>query len=81
MKRLGVGVPPGSPTASFQTANGMMEAPLVLVPKLWLGDTPIENVTVAVCEACAQNGSAGLLGLTVTGQFQVLDVLVQSAPI
>lgn len=71
LTQAGVSIPASAPTAQFQTANGMMEAPLVLLPALWLADTKIEHVTVAVCEACAQNGSAGLLGLNVTGQFQV----------
>ena len=68
---MGVKVPADAPTASFQTANGRMEAPLVLLPRIWLGDRPIEHVTIAVCDACAQNGTVGLLGLNVTGQFQV----------
>jgi|GEM_PF-803036 len=68
---LGVPIPTDAPTARFQTANGEMESPMVLVPRLWLADRPIEHVTVAVCDACAQNGSYGLLGLNVTGQFQV----------
>jgi hypothetical protein len=68
---LGVVIPPDAPTASFQTANGRMDAPLILLPRVYLGDTVIEHVTIAVCEACAQNGTAGLLGLNVTGQFQV----------
>ncbi len=68
---LGVQVPKDAPTASFQTANGPMEAPLVLLRRVWLADHAIEHVAVAVCEACAQNGTVGLLGLNVTGQFQV----------
>ncbi len=67
---LGVVVPADAPTARFQTANGEMESPMVLLDRVWLGDTKIEKVTIAVCEACSQNGSAGLLGLNVTGQFQ-----------
>lgn len=68
---LGITVPRDAPTADFQTANGRMSAPLVLLPRIWLGETAIDHVTVAVCEACAQNGTVGLLGLNVTGQFQV----------
>lgn len=67
---LGVPIPADAPTARFQTANGEMESPMVLLDHVWLGDTRIDQVTVAVCEACSQNGSAGLLGLNVTGQFQ-----------
>ena len=71
LTELGIVVPPDAPTAEFQTANGRMSAPLVLLPRIWLGERAIDHVTVAVCEACAQNGTAGLLGLNVTGQFQV----------
>jgi hypothetical protein len=68
---IGVTIPEGAPTATFQTANGEMQSPMVLVPSIQLGDRVIEHVTIAVCDACAQNGSYGLLGLNVTGQFQV----------
>jgi hypothetical protein len=44
---------------------------VVLVDRLWLGHVPLENVSVAVCEPCAQNSSRGLLGLNVTGLFDV----------
>ncbi len=71
LTELGVSVPTDAPTAEFQTANGRMSAPLVLLPRIWLGERAIDHVTVAVCEACAQNGTVGLLGLNVTGQFQV----------
>jgi hypothetical protein len=38
---------------------------------VWLGEALLEWVTIAVCEPCAGMGSSGLLGLNVTGQFQV----------
>jgi hypothetical protein len=41
------------------------------VDAVWLGEEMLEWVTVAVCEPCAGRGVAGLLGLNVTGQFEV----------
>jgi len=48
-----------------------VRAPPVLVDAVWLGDEVVEWVTIAVCEPCARGPIAGLLGLNVTGQFQV----------
>ena len=48
-----------------------IEAPLVMVDAIWLGDAVVEWVTVAVCEPCATDEVSGLLGLNVSGQFQV----------
>lgn len=68
---LEVPVPADAPTAVLRTANGEVEAPLVLVDAVWLGDAVVEWVTIAVCDTCASEGVSGLLGLNVTGQFQV----------
>lgn len=68
---LEVEVPDDAPLVLLRTANGEIEAPLVLVDAVWLGDAVVEWVTVAVCEPCATDEVSGLLGLNVTGQFQV----------
>ena len=68
---LEVPVPDDAPVAILRTANGEVEAPLVLVDAVWLGDAVVEWVTIAVCETCASDEVSGLLGLNVTGQFQV----------
>ena len=68
---LEIEVPRDAPLAILRTANGEIEAPLVLVDAVWLGDAVVEWVTVAVCEPCATDEVAGLLGLNVSGQFQV----------
>ncbi len=68
---LEIEVPRDAPIAVLRTANGEIEAPLVLVDAVWLGDAVVEWVTVAVCEPCATDEVAGLLGLNVSGQFQV----------
>ena len=71
LELLEIEVPRDAPIAVLRTANGEIEAPLVLVDAVWLGDAVVEWVTVAVCEPCASEGVAGLLGLNVSGQFQV----------
>jgi hypothetical protein len=71
LARLGVAVPSDAPVVTLQTANGQVEAPLVLIDAVWLGEERIDWATVAVCEACADGGVSGLLGLNVTGLFQV----------
>lgn len=68
---IGLPVPPDAPRVTLQTANGKLEADLVLVDAIWLGDSPVEWVTVAVCDSCANPPSVGLLGLNVSQRFQV----------
>jgi len=69
--RLGVRVPDDAPMATFQTANGRVESPMVLLDRVWVGDRAVDGVTVAVCDDCSQDGTFGLLGLNVTSQFRV----------
>lgn len=68
---LEVEVPASAPVAVLRTANGEIEAPLVLIDAAWLGDAAVEWVTVAVCDPCAGDEVFGLLGLNVSGQFQI----------
>jgi hypothetical protein len=70
LRSLGVPVPSDAPTAHFQTANGEVESPLVLLDRMWLSRSQsVEGVTVAVCDNCTRGETAGLLGLNVTGLF------------
>ncbi len=71
LELLEVEVPADAPIAVLRTANGEVEAQLVLVDAVWLGDAVVEWVTVAVCDSCASDEVYGLLGLNVTGRFQV----------
>lgn len=68
---VGLGVPPDAPVVTLQTANGQVEAPLVLVEGVSLGAETVDWTTVALCDLCAEGGVTGLLGLNVTGLFQV----------
>jgi len=68
---LGIPIPADSPVAVLQTANGRVESPVVLLERLWLGHVPLDNVSVAVCDSCAQDSTRGLLGLNATSLFDV----------
>lgn len=68
---LGVRIPADAPELSLRTANGERSAKLVLIPRVWVGGLPVDGVTVGVCEECADERTAGLLGLNVSGQFLV----------
>lgn len=71
LRRLGIEVPADAPRISFQTANGERTSALVMLERVWLGGLPVEDVTVGVCEPCANDGDAGLLGLNVSRRFLV----------
>jgi len=71
LAELGVPVPGDAPVAVLQTANGVVESPVVLLESLWLGHIQLHNVSVAVCDSCAKETTRGLLGLNVTGLFDV----------
>ena len=68
---LGVPVPEDSPVVTLSTANGEIEAPVVMIERLWLAGLPVEGVTIAVCETCASDQVEGMLGLNVSQQFAV----------
>ncbi|HIL02804.1 MAG TPA: hypothetical protein EYG06_12000 [Myxococcales bacterium] len=71
LRAIGVSVESDAPHVTLRTANGSIEADLVLVDAIWLGAAPVEWVTVAVCDSCANPPAVGLLGLNVSRRFQV----------
>jgi clan AA aspartic protease (TIGR02281 family) len=68
---IGVHVASDAPTVTMHTAAGDRNARLVLLDQIWIGGFPVDGVTVSVCDACADDKAAGLLGLDVSGQFLV----------
>lgn len=68
---LDVPIPEDAPEVLLRTANGEMQARLVLVDAIWLEREVVEWVTVAVCEHCASEHADGLLGLNVSSHFRV----------
>tara|TARA_B100000029_G_scaffold15302_1_gene15708 strand:- start:790 stop:1956 length:1167 start_codon:yes stop_codon:yes gene_type:complete len=71
LEQLGIAVPEHAPRATLQTAGGPVESVVVLIERLWLDNIPIENVSAAICDSCAQEDARGLLGLNATGLFEV----------
>jgi predicted aspartyl protease len=71
LRKLGLAIPRDAPTVTLHTANGERSAKIVLLDQAWVGGLPVEGVTIAACEECADLNSAGLLGLNVSGQFLV----------
>ena len=71
LKALGLRVAADAPVVTLHTANGDRTARLVMAPTVWVGGLPVEGVTIALCEECADGRVRGLLGLNVSGQFLV----------
>ena len=69
---LGVALSPAHPRLSLQTANGAREAQIVLLDTVWLGDLPIHQVAIATCATCEYSDTSGLLGLNVTGGYNMM---------
>jgi len=69
-----LGLYPGKedPEITLHTANGERQARLMLADKAWLGDLSIDGVAVATCDECAGPDTVGLLGLNVTGGYNLL---------
>nr|WP_255216229.1 retropepsin-like aspartic protease [Pseudenhygromyxa sp. WMMC2535] len=68
---LGIDVPEDAPTLEFNTASGLRESRMVHLPALRLGDVRIPGLLVSVCDSCATDRTAGLLGLNVMREFLV----------
>ncbi|MFT7221474.1 MAG: clan AA aspartic protease (TIGR02281 family) [Candidatus Azotimanducaceae bacterium] len=69
LTRVGYGFDRG--TANFSTANGVVEAPLVLINKLSLGDVVLEDLMVGAIPLDASGHSFdGLLGMNFLREFE-----------
>jgi clan AA aspartic protease (TIGR02281 family) len=68
---MGIDVPADAPRLTLHTANGDREALLVMVDRVWLGNLAVEGVAIAMCEDCGSSDTKGLLGLNVSGGFNV----------
>lgn len=71
LAELGVEVDATNPVIELHTANGMREAALVLLDRVWLGDLPLEGVAIAVCDDCVTSDTHGLLGLNVANRYNM----------
>ncbi|MBA2320052.1 MAG: retropepsin-like domain-containing protein [Deltaproteobacteria bacterium] len=71
LEKLGASPTEASPVMKLHTANGEREAQLVLLDGVWLGDLQLRGVAVAVCDLCGSGETTGLLGLNVSGAFNM----------
>jgi hypothetical protein len=71
LERLGRRPTDADPKIELHTANGVRSTRLVLLDRVWLGDLPVDGVAIAVCDDCGGGDTAGLLGLNVSGGFNV----------
>jgi len=70
-KQLQINLETSSGVIALQTANGVIEAPLVSVGSLELGGLGLKDLKVAVHDVFPDPGIAGLLGLNFLSQFRV----------
>lgn len=71
LARIGAHPSPDAPDVRLLTANGPRESKLAWVDRVWLGDLAVEGVAVATCDECRSEGASGLLGLNVSGGFNL----------
>jgi clan AA aspartic protease (TIGR02281 family) len=71
LAKLGVHPGKSDPVIRLHTANGERDATVVLLDHVWLGDLQIDGVAIATCDDCAGTDVGGLLGLNVSGRFNV----------
>jgi clan AA aspartic protease (TIGR02281 family) len=68
---LGIEVPDNAPTVEFNTASGLRVSRVVYLPALSIGGIEVPSLLVSVCDPCATDLAAGLLGLNVMREFVV----------
>ena len=68
---MGIRTNEHTPTVTLHTANGVREAQMVVIDKLWLGDMVVQGVTVAICDTCEGEDTIGLLGLNVSNAYNL----------
>jgi clan AA aspartic protease (TIGR02281 family) len=75
-KELAIDTEQNRRTAPFQTANGIIQAPLVSLESITVGGMEIRNLTAAVHDMLPDSRVAGLLGLNFLTNFR-LDIDTQ----
>ena len=70
-KELDIDTEQNRKTAPFQTANGIIQAPLVNLESIAVGGIEILNLTAAVHDAIPDARVAGLLGLNFLSNFRM----------
>lgn len=76
-KELAIDVNQSRQTMPFQTANGVIQAPLTSLESVTVGGMEIKNITAAVHDAIPDAKVAGLLGLNFLSNFR-MDIDTQN---
>ncbi len=77
-KELDIDLTQDQRTMPFQTANGLIQAPLTNLESISVGGMEIKNLTAAVHDAVPDPQVAGLLGLNFLSNFRI-DIDTQKA--
>ncbi len=70
-RELSIDVGPNPKTLPFQTANGLIEAPVTNLDSITVGGMEIRNLPAAVHDAIPDPQVAGLLGLNFLSNFRM----------
>ncbi len=70
-RQLDIDLEKDYPILHFQTANGVIEAPLVSVQSIEVGGLKLKDISVAVHDVFPDPAVTGLLGLNFLSQFRV----------
>lgn len=70
-KELEIDLEKKLPTAPFQTANGVIQAPLISLSSIEVGGMKVKDLTAAVHDAFSDPSISGLLGLNFLSHFRM----------
>ena len=70
-KELSIDTDQNTQPVTFQTANGLIQAPLVSLQSITVGGMEINNLTAAVHDVVPDGKVFGLLGLNFLGNFRM----------
>lgn len=76
-KELDIDLEKKLPTIPFQTANGVIQAPLVTLSSIDVGGLQVKDLTAAVYDVFPDPGVSGLLGLNFLSNFR-MDIDTQN---
>lgn len=79
-RELAIDVGPGARTLPFQTANGLINAPVTHLESIAVGGMEIRDLPTAVHDAVPDSQVAGLLGLNFLSHFR-MDIDTQKGVI
>ncbi len=77
-RELSIDIGPNAKTLPFQTANGLIQAPVTNLESVAVGGMEIHNLAIAVHDAIPDPQVAGLLGLNFLSNFR-MDIDTQKA--